>query len=265
MKNWLAGGFALGLGVVSGYGLLSLRQESLQVWALRRQNSVLQAALMRARLENPAPAPEAVFEPAVPGPKIIIQERRLPGEQIPVASAEMIAELERARKAAKTLEYELEVAKSNGAAITAESGRWQAATKDLEERLAASSRLAEALQTQFRSASERLSQLQIDTAAAKRESARLAESSAKGSSQSKAIDDLNRRRDGYLTSILRRYRDITDQYRTVTQRSDHPGDLAAGELSRIQSAISLAEDDLRQIEGLNAQTKRLLADANSRK
>ena len=265
IKKWIVGGFALGLGGVLGYGLLSFRQEDIQVAALRKQNASLQAALNRTRFGNEAASAEPPAAPAVTAPKVVVHERRVPGEQVPVTSAETAAELDRVKQANKSLEYETEVAKANAASIAAESARWQAATKDLEEKLAASNRLAEALQTQFRAASERISRLQLDTAEAKRESARAAESAAKGPAQSKAVDDLMRRRDGYIASILRRYREITDQYRTVAQRADRPSDLAGGEVSRIQSAIALAEDDLRQIESLNAQAKRVLAEANSRK
>lgn len=79
----------------------------------------------------------------------------------------------------------------------------------------------------------------------------------------KELQELDRRREGYMTTILARYRDITEQYRALARLIDsrrgpegapgvgfaYPGP----ELSRIQTTIGMAEEDLRQLTGLNAQ------------
>ena len=76
------------------------------------------------------------------------------------------------------------------------------------------------------------------------------------------LDELGRRRDSYLTSILRRYRDITSQFRAMSgmlasSRDPNAGALSDAELTRIQNAISQADDDLRQVSELNAQARQL--------
>lgn len=76
------------------------------------------------------------------------------------------------------------------------------------------------------------------------------------------LQDLERRRDVYLTSILRRYRDITDEFRamsSILDTSHDPGSNACSgaALSRIQNAVTSAEDDLRQMNELNARSQKL--------
>ena len=77
-----------------------------------------------------------------------------------------------------------------------------------------------------------------------------------------SLQSLERRRDGYLTSIIRRYRDVTSQFRAMSGMIDsaRDGNSSAfndAALLRIQNAISLADDDLRQLNELNAQISQL--------
>lgn len=76
------------------------------------------------------------------------------------------------------------------------------------------------------------------------------------------LQDLERRRDVYLTSILRRYRDITGEFRAMSSMLDTSHDPSSGAcsstaLSRIQNAVNSAEDDMRQLSELNARSQKL--------
>ena len=76
------------------------------------------------------------------------------------------------------------------------------------------------------------------------------------------LQDLERRREVYLTNILRRYRDITDEFHamsSIMDTSHDAGSSACGgaALSRIQSAVTSAEDDMRQMNELNARSQKL--------
>lgn len=76
------------------------------------------------------------------------------------------------------------------------------------------------------------------------------------------LQDLESRRDAYLTSIMRRYRDITSQFRAMSgmldsSRDSNSSTFSGAALGRIQNAISLADDDLRQLNELNAQARQL--------
>ncbi len=77
-----------------------------------------------------------------------------------------------------------------------------------------------------------------------------------------SLQDLDSRRDVYLTSILRRYRDITGEFRAMsgmldTSRDPNSSACSGAVLSRIQNAVNSAEDDLRQLNELNARTQKL--------
>jgi predicted nucleic acid-binding Zn-ribbon protein len=68
--------------------------------------------------------------------------------------------------------------------------------------------------------------------------------------------DLTRRREGYLRSVARRYRDISSQYRAFSaaqsgRQEQQTGPWNSPELTRIQGEITSAEDDLRQLDQLN--------------
>ena len=77
-----------------------------------------------------------------------------------------------------------------------------------------------------------------------------------------SLQDVDRRRDAYLTSIIRRYRDITSQFRAMSGMMDSSRDASSSAcsseaLGRIQNTVSQADDDLRQLNELNAQARQL--------
>jgi hypothetical protein len=66
----------------------------------------------------------------------------------------------------------------------------------------------------------------------------------------------------YLNSIIRRYREITGQFRAMTgvldsSHGSDSGSFSGVALSRIQNAISLTEDDLRRLNEMNAQAHQI--------
>lgn len=75
------------------------------------------------------------------------------------------------------------------------------------------------------------------------------------------LENIFRRREIYLNNILRRYREITEQYRARSGVQDGRGraanPLSSAEISRIQNSLDLAEDDLKQLTALSAQAQRL--------
>lgn len=76
------------------------------------------------------------------------------------------------------------------------------------------------------------------------------------------LQDLDRRREAYLTSIMRRYRDITSEFRAMSGMLDSSHDtnssaMSGAALTRIQNAVSLADDDLHQLAEMNDQAHQL--------
>ena len=76
------------------------------------------------------------------------------------------------------------------------------------------------------------------------------------------LDDIARRRDTYLSNLQRKYRDVNDQLRSLSARLDRYRDSNSApsfstDLPRLQSLVQGAEEDLRQVQSLNAQAQRL--------
>jgi TolA-binding protein len=106
----------------------------------------------------------------------------------------------------------------------------------------------------------RLAPLQMSNKALREENREAREKLARVAAWTTQLEDINRRRESYISNILRRYRDVTEQYRALTARLGSPSENeapAGAEASRIENAVSMAEEDLRQLSNLNAQAERL--------
>ena len=76
------------------------------------------------------------------------------------------------------------------------------------------------------------------------------------------LDDIASRRETYLSNLQREYRDVNDQLRSLSARLDRYRDSSSApnfstDLPRLQSLVQSAEEDLRQVQALNAQAQRL--------
>jgi DNA repair exonuclease SbcCD ATPase subunit len=76
------------------------------------------------------------------------------------------------------------------------------------------------------------------------------------------LDDIASRRETYLSNLQRKYRDVNDQLRSLSARLDRYRDTSSApsfstDLPRLQSLVQSAEEDLRQVQALNAQAQRL--------
>ena len=132
-------------------------------------------------------------------------------------------------------------------------------------------------QTQLASLKQDLESAQADAQASRQRLAAIEADNAKlnntnNAASARAVDlaqiivqlqDLDSRRDALLTSILRRYRDITSQFRAMSGQlgsnrdSNTSSPFTDAALTRIQSAVSSADDDLRQLSELSAQARQL--------
>jgi len=212
----------------------------------------LQAAL-RNRAAPPSPAERA-------GPA--------PSERESAALAQREAEIARlnrelsdAAEQIKDLQAQLASEKAEGQnLIVATTERHEKEQADWQSRLDSLKQELDSAQTDLQNSRDRLSAVEADNTRlrsdAKDGSARAAELEKTAAS----LEDLDRRRAAYLTSILRRYRDITNQFRAMGGMLDTSPNSSAftGEsLTRIQNAISQAEDDLRQVNELDAQARQI--------
>ena len=197
------------------------------------------------------------------GRKLLEDRRQL--EQAAAARLEatrMLGKLEEgvtaANSKADALEARNRELESGMEKLNTESQRLLSSEADLKERLAGTNRIVEAMQAEVKGRAERITQLDIENRTLREDNRKLSDRSAQASNLTRDLDDINRRREALLNQIQRRYRDFTDQFRMLAARSDREGPgSGGGDLSRLQHAVSLAEEDLRQLNALNSQAGRL--------
>jgi DNA repair exonuclease SbcCD ATPase subunit len=151
--------------------------------------------------------------------------------------------------------------------VKQDQARLTALETDLTEQLASSKRQAEIKETELVRKNEQLEQLETTNKKLREEAAGTAQ---KANQQLQALNELQeiyRRRESYLNTLISRYREITEQYRAFSSvlenRRGPEGTSGSGisiagpELGRIQNSIAMAEEDLRQLTTLNAQVLRI--------
>jgi len=197
------------------------------------------------------------------------------GEQTPVSDNQ--AALAKHEATIVRLDRELSEAQAN---ITGLQAQLLNSNDEREKALAISSerhrKEQEELQSQLDTLKQELDSAQAESQASRQRSSALEADNAKLRSATSGgsagapdfgrvvadLQGLDRRREAYLTSIMRRYRDITSQFRAMSGMLDSSRDpnsaaFSGAALTRIQDAVSLADDDLRQLDELNAQARQL--------
>jgi chromosome segregation ATPase len=148
-------------------------------------------------------------------------------------------------------------------ALASANERHQKEQADFESRLDALKQELESAQAELQASRQRLAALEADNAKLKTDTSTGAARAAELARTVADLQDLDSRREAYLTSIMRRYRDITSQFRAMsgmlgsTRDSNTTSPFTDAALTRIQNAVSAAEDDLRQLTELNGQARQL--------
>lgn len=149
----------------------------------------------------------------------------------------------------------------------AENKRLAALESASREDLENTRSILHAMEGEIKAKNERLSQLEAALRRSREDLAALTQRSVGLPALSAEISDVNRRRENIVTNLQRRYRDITDQLRALAVRLDTQRDnpaAAVGDISRIQTAVLSAEEDLRQLSALNSQAQRLMQKLGAR-
>jgi ABC-type uncharacterized transport system ATPase subunit len=123
--------------------------------------------------------------------------------------------------------------------------------------LSAANNAVNALEKELKSSRDRVTQVELAYQKLRDQSGTDAHKLSDIQQLAAELQSIHKRREVYLNGILRRYRQITEQYRSLSgvmqaQRTDAPA-AGSADLSRIQDSIAMAEDDLRQLNNLNAQ------------
>lgn len=247
--------------LVAGVMWWRVDREKREAWSrvmqLESQRSAAGAAAAPAPVsEETASAPTSVVEP-----KVV----RVPTGTDPVPYLKAIDELrDQIKDQSRDLSAARESVSRAEAAVAAEqeeSRKLKVQVEELREDAQSARRLAEAVQVELRAKSDRLLKVETAEKLMQERLTRAEAAASKVAVASREVEDLNRRREAFLTTLLRRYREVNDLYRNFTlnapTRDAATTGLQAGDLSRIQSTIQQAEDDLRQLQALNARVAQL--------
>lgn len=218
----------------------------------RLEYTTRQLAELRSR--EPAPPAQRTERPEAPATR---------GDNVEAARLliQVREKLAAAGQSVRALETRIRELEASLEKVSGENRRLAANEADLKETAAATNRIVDAMRVELKGKDERLAQLMATNTQLLnqyRQSAKQLDTMPK---VVRDLEEIDRRREAYLNGILRRYRDITDQYRSLVARADDRPDAGAGataaDLSRIQNSIQMAEDDLRQLTALNAEAGRL--------
>jgi chromosome segregation ATPase len=218
--------------------------------ALERENTVLRQQLAERGIE-PVIARTAPARPADGDGKRLEAVRELALTQAKLASAQ--ASVVEWQNKAQELASALEKA-------TAEAKRSAAEEAGMREDLDAARRLVAATEGELKTKSARVAQLESDIRKVREDVAAASQKSVQAAALANELFDINRRRENVITSLQRRYREMTDVLRALAVRLDTQRDsvaTAAPDISRMQSTSQSAEDDLRQLASLNTQAQRI--------
>lgn len=267
-RRWgIWGGAAVALVLIAVWGLRqqsASREQSAAMARLEAANRSLQERTAQLERESAslrqqliASGVEPVKPAAQPRPAAVDESSHL-------ETVRMLADVQSKLNAANTAiadlrnrQQELEATIDR---LTAENKRAGAESADLRDNLTATKSLVQALEGEMKTKSDRIAQMEAAARKLREESQGSSQRVADFAKAAKELIDVNRRRENYLNSLQRRYRDLTDQYRALAVRMETERDnpvAFAPDVSRIQSTIQLAEDDLRQIASLNTQAQRV--------
>jgi DNA repair exonuclease SbcCD ATPase subunit len=219
---------------------------------LRRVNDLTRA--QGAPAAEPAPAVHA------PGPathtaaaeSIAAAEQR--AERLHESLAQSGAEAAQLRTKVADLESRIETS-------TADNHRLSTQLEEGARNLADFSQTIETLRAQLKVNGGHVAELETASSRLKEEAAAGKRSAVETQQTVADLESVFHRREMYLNDILRRYKEITEQYRALSgvrdSRDRQAGAVSSGEVSRIQNSIALAEEDLKQIYALSAQAQRL--------
>ena len=230
--------------------LLKLESENRD---LRARGETLAREVEAARQGVPAPDPQparpAGAEPPRRGdPGVSLEQTRL--------LIQFRDRLEAANRSIAQMQARIDELQAAVDRAAEENQRLAASELDLKAKLAGTSRVLEAVQAELKTKEARLAQLETANASLREENRLSAARVAQLTPVLRDLEELDRRREAYLANILRRYKDVTEQYRAIGGRLDASQEGTA-ELARIRESIAQAEEDLRQLSGLNAQASRL--------
>lgn len=221
-----------------------------RVQALDEQNKTLRQQLEQSGLrpEVPPPPPRSAAATAsVETVRLLaMTERQL---------SETKSALQAAQARVQQLEASIEQAQADNVKL-------QTAANEAREEADSLKHVNETMDAELKSKTARADASDDQTRRAQAEAGELRQRVNQTASTLHDLDELARRRDNYLNNLQRRYRDVNEQLRSLAARLDRYRDSSSApsfsaDLPRLQSVVQAAEEDLRQVQNLDAQAQRL--------
>lgn len=212
-----------------------------------------------ASAEHP-PAP-----PPAPRPKPNVDDSTS-RQQLVQMLEERTRELEAADNSIQQLQAKLADMDTRITQLTDQQDRLQASETELRQRLDAASKQAADLDQLLKTREKRLADVELTNQQLRSRTDDSVRRLASLRKLSGDLEDLTQRREAYMTNILGRYREATDLFRSMSLRLDNLREsttVSGSDLSRIQNAVSLAEEDMRQLRALNTRASRLQKELKS--
>ena len=179
--------------------------------------------------------------------------------------AERSHQLEASQGAQADLSRQLRELEARFDGVTQEAAKLKAAEAEIREQLALAQKEADAAKGVAQGRQTAFRDLELAGQQLRRQLSEATQGYTRRKQAGIELDEIARRRESYLNNILGRYREATDMFRVMSLRLDNPRDAGSplsNDLSRIQQAIQLADEDLRQLRALNSQAARLQKDLN---
>ncbi len=176
---------------------------------------------------------------------------------------QLTAELNAAQSGITELQQQLAASQDeNEKALAAASKNYDAQKADLQGRLDKLQKELSAAQSDLQSSHQRVAALQKTNDQLSSENNEGVARAAERERILNSLQDLDRRRESYLRSIADRYRNLTNQFRTMSgmMNSNRGQDSSAFNgpaLDMIQNAISFTDNDLQRLSELSAKAFRL--------
>jgi len=235
------------------------RQQTARLAQLSAENQRLRERVSELERTGAVPA-------GAPVPAPVAQNQNVPRAAKPAANPEDAIAVQRlklsladANASIARLESRADDADAQIRNLRLDNKRLAGSEADLKENLAAANQAVDTLQKELQSSRDRVTQVEIAYQKLRDQGGGDAQKIAHLQQLATELQDIHQRREVYLNSILRRYKQITEQYRSIAgvlqaQRTDAPA-TGSGDLARIQDSIAMAEEDLRQLDNLNAQAR----------
>ena len=267
---WVVIGAVIGVVVLGLAGVVVFRQagriseREQQISQLEQRNQQLKTQLERSSRAAPE---QPVSQGTSPRPRAGGgQGRNSTDVENLVASEREIQQLRdnlsQAHRDVARLETQVSDLEAENRRLAADSQRLAGAAEDLKVNLAEANRIVASLRTEMQVNQDRVTQLVSENSRLLQDNTAGKQSAGELHKVATDLEEIFRRRQMYLNNILRRYKEVTEQYRSLSGVMDSRRDreavpVSSAEISRIQNAISMAEEDLKQISALNTQAQRL--------